>query len=421
MKVAVLGGGVIGVTTAYYLQQSGHDVVVYDRQHAAGMETSFANAGQISWGYASPWAAPGTPLKALAWLFERHAPLVLRLSADPALWRWLGGFLRNCTASRYAVNKSQLLRVARFSHQCLAALRRETGIRYDELQLGTLQIFRDDAAMATAARDAEVLRRLDVPHQLMDRAACIAVEPALARVADKIAGGLHLPGDETGDCHRFTHELARILRMRGVEFRLDSIVERLETGKHGIARIVVAGRPETADAYVVALGSHTPRLLRPIGIRLPVYPVKGYSATLAIADPAAAPRSTVMDERHKVAITRLGDRIRAAGIAELAGYDLALRPAQCRTVRHVVEDLFPQAGPIDEIAYWTGLRAMTPNGIPVIGSTAIENLFVNTGHGTLGWTLACGTGQIVANVVSQRTAAPEPSPSAIEAVVRAFG
>jgi D-amino-acid dehydrogenase len=420
MRVAVMGGGVIGITTAYYLHQSGHDVVVYDRQNAVGMETSFANAGQVSWGYASPWAAPGTPLKALAWLFERHAPLVLRPSADPALWRWLASFLRNCTAARYANNKSQLLRLARFSHQGLVALRRETGIRYDDLQLGTLQLFRDEAAMAASARDAEVLRGLGVAHALLDRAGCIAAEPALARVADKIAGGLHLPGDETGDCHKFTAELARILRLRGVELRLGAAIERLEPGRRGIAHAVVDGRPEMADAYVVALGSHAPRLLRSAGISIPVYPVKGYSATLAIADPAAAPRSTVMDERHKVAITRLGNRIRAAGIAELAGYDLALRPAQCRTVRHVLEDLFPQAGPIDEIAYWAGLRAMTPNGVPVVGRTALGNLFVNTGHGTLGWTLACGTAQIVANVVSQRGAAAEP-PDVVAATQRAFG
>jgi D-amino-acid dehydrogenase len=419
MKVAVLGGGVIGVTTAYYLHRSGHEVTLYDRQHEAGMETSVANAGQVSWGYASPWAAPGVPLKALAWLFERHAPLVLRPSADPAFWRWLGGFLRNCTATRYMVNKSQLLRLARFSHQCLGAVRRETGLRYDEGRLGTLQLFRDAAAVAASIRDAEVLRALGIPHALMDRAACIAAEPALARVADKIAGGLHLPGDETGDCHKFTVELARILRASGVAFRLGTAIDRLESGPSGIAGLVADGRVETADAYVVALGSHTAPFLRPLGIRLPVYPVMGYSATLTISDLDAAPRSTVMDERHKVAITRLGNRIRAAGIAELSGYNLALRPAQCRTVRHVLEELFPQAGPIDEIAFWTGLRAMTPNGLPVIGGTAIGNLFVNTGHGTLGWTLACGSGRIVADAVSQRSTADLPEMN--DAMARALG
>jgi D-amino-acid dehydrogenase len=402
MKVAVLGGGVIGVTTAYYLQQSGHDVVVYDRQRSVGMETSFANAGQVSWGYASPWAAPGVPLKALAWLFDPHAPLVLRRPLDPALWPWACAFLRNCTAARYAANKARILRLARFSQECLAALRRETGIAYDDLQLGTLQLFRDPAAMEQAKRDAEILRGLDVPHRLLDREACIAVEPALERVAERIVGGLHLPGDETGDCHKFTVELARVLEARGVTFRMSAPISAINVDREGVTGIVVDGEAATADAYVVALGSHSARLLRKAGLRIPVYPVKGYSATLPISDANAAPRSTIMDERHKVAVTRLGDRIRAAGIAELGGYDLAMAPPQCRTVRHVIEDLFPQAGPIEEISYWTGLRAMTPSGVPLVTGTRYENLFINTGHGTLGWTMACGSGHIVANLVSQR-------------------
>jgi D-amino-acid dehydrogenase len=419
MKVVVLGGGVIGITTAYYLQESGHEVVVYDRRQGVGMETSFANAGQISWGYASPWAAPDVPFKAIKWLFDRHAPLVLRPRLDPALWAWLAAFLRNCTAARYAINKPQILRLARFSHECLVALRRDTGIRYDDLQLGTLQLFRDEAAMERAKLDADILRRFGVPHRLLGRDACLAVEPALARVADKIVGGLHLPGDETGDCHKFTVELARVLRARGVRFQMGARVERLRAGNGGIASAVIDGETVAADAFVVALGSWSPRLLQTVGLRIPVYPVKGYSATLPVADEDAAPRSTVMDERHKVAITRLGGRIRAAGIAELSGYDLSIRPQQCRTVRHVIEDLYPQAGPIEEIAYWTGLRAMTPSGMPVVGGTRYENLFVNTGHGTLGWTMACGAGQMVANLVSQR--APGQPPAKREVAVAVSG
>jgi D-amino-acid dehydrogenase len=237
----------------------------------------------------------------------------------------------------------------------------------------------------------------------MDRDECLVAEPALAGVAEKIAGGLHVLGDETGDCHQFTTQLACLLSNGpGVEFRMASNVERLEIGRDGVDRVIVNGRSEYADAYVLALGSHSSALLRSIGIRVPVYPVKSYCATLPILDESAAPRAAVVDERYKVAITRLGGRIRAAGLAEFDGYDLSAKPAQCRTIRHVLEDLFPHAGPLDEISYETGLRAMTPTGLPVVERTRHDNLFANTGHGAFGWAMACATGQIVANLVSQR-------------------
>jgi D-amino-acid dehydrogenase len=402
VKVAVLGGGVIGVTTAYYLQSEGHEVVVFDRQPAPGLETSYANAGQVSWGYAAPWAAPGIPLKAVRWLFERHAPLVLRPRWDPALWRWLASMLRHCTASHYEMSKHRMLRLARYSQASLAQLRRDVGIRYDDRQRGTLQLFRTPRAMDRAAADMEVLRQFQVPHALLTREQCLAVEPGLRRAAEKIAGGLHLPADETGDCHEFTWCLASLAERSGVTFEMGRTVQRLEAEGDRIAGVVVDGRRETADAYVVALGSYSPELLAPLGIRLPVYPVKGYSATIGIEDPEAAPVSTVMDEAHKVAVTRLGDRIRAAGIAELAGFDLGLHPERCRTIRHVVEDLFPQVGPISEMRYWAGLRPMTPDGPPILGPTPYRNLHLNTGHGTLGWTMACGSGRVVADFVSGR-------------------
>jgi D-amino-acid dehydrogenase len=411
MKVAVLGGGVIGVTTAYYLQQRGHEVVVYDRRGAVGLETSFANAGQISWGYAGPWAAPSVPTEAVTWLFARHAPVVLRPRLDPALWCWVWSFLRNCTARRYAINKLQIVRLAQFSHDSLVALRRETGIRYGDVRLGTLQLFRDAITLDKAQADAEVLRGLGVPHKMMDRDECLAVEPALASVAEKIVGGLHLPGDETGDCHQFTKQLACLLSNgAGVQFRMVTNVERLEVGRDGVDRVIVNGRPEYADAYVLALGSHSSPLLRSIGIHVPVYPVKSYCATLPISDERAAPHATVMDEQYRIAITRMDGRIRAVGLAEFDGYDLSAKPAQCRTVRHVLENLFPHAGRLDEISYETGLCAMTPTGLPLVERTRHDNLFVNTGHGAFGWTMACATGQIVANLVSLRARSESRAP-----------
>jgi D-amino-acid dehydrogenase len=404
MKVTVLGAGVIGTTSAYYLRQQGHEVVVYDRRTGPGLETSFANAGQVSWGYAAPWAAPGIPLKALRWMAAWHPPLIIRPRLDLAMLRWLWAMLRNCSAGRYEANKTRLVRFARYSRECLAALRQDTGIAYDDQQRGTLQLFRDQAALDRAARDSAVLDGLGVPNRILDRAGCLAIEPGLRHCSVPIAGGLHLPGDETGDCFKFTAQLAALAQQQGVAFRMGKPIETLLVEGARVAGAVIDGQLERADAYLVAMGSHSPTLLRHIGIRIPVYPVKGYSATLSVHDPAAAPTSTVMDETHKVAITRLGNRIRAGGIAELTGYDLAIRSPPCRTLRRVVEELFPQGEGFAEISYWAGLRAMTPDGAPIIGATPYSNLFLNTGHGTLGWTMACGSGRVIADLISRGTA-----------------
>ena len=407
MKVIVCGAGVIGVTTAYSLAAAGHEVVVVDRRPHPGMEASFANAGQVSWGYAGPWAAPGIPLKALRWLFERHPPLILRARFDPALWRWLLRMLRSCTLEAYARSKRDMVRLAAYSVECLRALRGELGLRYDHGTSGTLQLFRDKRSAAGAGADMAVLSQLGIPHSFLTREECIAKEPGLGLAADRIVGGLHLPGDETGDCHIFTQEVARRAQQLGVEFHFDTAILGFETSKAKVTFLDTDIGTLTADAFVVALGSHAPRLLRPIGIRVPVYPVKGYSATLPVADPAHAPVSTVMDEKHKVAITRLGDRIRVAGIAELAGHDLRLRQRPCDTLAHVVKDLFPQGGDTTRVQFWTGLRAMTPEGPPLLGRTPYENLFLNIGHGTLGWTMACGAAQVVADLVAGRGPAIE--------------
>lgn len=400
MKIIVCGAGVIGVTTAYYLATMGHEVVVIDRLPHPGMDTSFANAGQISWGYAAPWAAPGIPLKALRWIFERHAPLIVRPRIDPQLWKWLARMLAQCNEPAYMRSKTQMVRLASFSTACLRQLREDLGLHYDEGTRGTLQVFRSQKAMDAAATDAAVLARLSVPHAFLSRAGCVEKEPGLWLTKDKFVGGLHLPGDETGDCHIFTQELARRAAQLGVTFHLDTAVHGLEASSNRVTHLDTDLGPLPADAFVVALGSHSPRVLRPLGISIPVYPVKGYSATLPVGDRNLAPRSTLMDEAYKVAITRLGDRVRVAGMAELAGYDPKLRRRPCDTLAHVIKDLFPAGADRTRVQFWTGLRAMTPDGPPILGTTAYDNLFLNTGHGTLGWTMACGSGRVVAELVS---------------------
>ncbi len=405
MKVLVLGSGVVGVATAYYLNRAGHEVTVFDRAGSPGMETSFANGGQISWGAGSPWAAPGIVGTAFKWLFRPHSPLVLHPRLDPAMWSWLFQFIRNATPARYAVNKERMLRLARYSHECLKQLRQDTGIQYDATTRGTLVLFRTQKDMDEAAADTVLLDRFGVPYQLLSRAGCLGHEPALKRVANKIVGGLHFPGDESGDCHAFTQSLARLAEKTGVQFRMQTTIRRLETSGERITRVITDKGEFDADAYVLACGSYSPLLLRPLGINLPVYPLKGYSMTLPISDSAGAPVGTLTDETYKVVITRLGDRLRAAGTAELAGYDLSLPRARCETLAHAVRDLFPDTGDFSRAEYWTGLRPMTPDNPPVIGPTPCKNLFLNTGHGTLGWTLSCGSGQLLADVVSGRQAA----------------
>jgi D-amino-acid dehydrogenase len=402
MKVAVLGGGVIGVASAWYLAEAGHEVVVIDRQPGPALETSFANAGEISPGYASPWAAPGIPQKAIRWLMMRHAPLILQPAVDREMLGWLFAMLRNCTSARYAVNKARMVRLAEYSRDRLIALRADTGIAYDERMQGTLQLFRTQKQLDGIAKDIAVLRAGNVPFEVLDREGCIAVEPGLAAARDKIVGGLRLPGDETGDCFKFTGALAAMAAERGARFRYGEAIRSLVVEGGRIAGVETDRGRITADRYVLALGSHSAAMLRPLGLRLPVYPVKGYSITVPIVDAARAPESTLMDESYKIAITRLGDRIRVGGMAEISGYNNALPERRRATLVHSLTDLFPGAGDIEAASYWSGLRPMTPDGTPVIGATPYDNLFLNTGHGTLGWTMACGSGRLIADLVSER-------------------
>lgn len=405
MKIVILGAGVIGVTTAHYLARQGHEVTVIDRQDGPALETSFANAGEISPGYSSPWAAPGIPAKAVKWLFMRHAPLILQPQVDPATVRWLLALLRNCTSARYALNKARMVRLADYSQVVQTALNEELGLDYDHRTQGTLQLFRTQKQLDGIYKDTEVLREGGVPFEVLDQDGCITAEPGLKATRDLFVGGLRLPKDETGDCYKFTVALAAVAAANGVAFQYGTAIQGLIAEGGRVTGVKTDKGVVTADAYVLALGSYSPQMVKPLGMTLPVYPVKGYSITAPIVNEPAAPVSTIMDESYKVAITRLGDRIRVGGMAEISGYNNVL-PAQRRnTLEHSVGSLFPGAGDLKAASFWSGLRPMTPDGTPVIGKTPIDNLFLNTGHGTLGWTMACGSARVLADLIDGR--APE--------------
>ncbi|HRH87212.1 MAG TPA: D-amino acid dehydrogenase [Rubrivivax sp.] len=402
MKVLVLGSGVIGTSVAYYLARDGHEVQVVDRQEGPALETSFANAGEVSPGYSAPWAGPGVPVKAIKWMLMRHSPLVIWPLLDPAMWRWGAAMLANCTERAYALNKSRMVPIAEYSRDCLKALREATGIAYDDRAQGTLQLFRTQQQLDGIGGDVAVLEQYGVPYEVLDRAGFVKVEPALALTQQKFVGALRLPGDETGDCFKFTNRLAEMAQALGVSFRWGTPIQALERQGAQITGVRTDAGLLQADRYVLALGSWSPLLLRPLGLRIPVYPVKGYSITVPITDAKGAPESTIMDETHKVAVTRLGERIRVGGTAELAGYSLALREARRATLEHVVTDLFPKGGDVSQASFWCGLRPMTPDGTPIVGPTPLRNLLLATGHGTLGWTMAAGTGRVIADLVSGR-------------------
>ncbi len=403
MKIVVLGGGVIGVTSAWYLAKDGHEVTVIDRNDAVGADTTFANAGQISPGYSAPWAAPGIPMKALKWMFQRHAPLIIQPRLDWAKVSWMVRMLRNCTEARYEVNKGRMVRLAEYSRNCLTEIRNDTGIEFDNRQQGTLQLFRTQKQVDGAAKDIKVLEQGGVRYEVLDAEGCIAVEPGLVKARDLIAGGLRLPGDETGDCHMFTTKLAKMAKDLGVTFRTGVEIRALEQGANGIEAAQTSEGRVTGDVFVVAMGNHSPTLVRPLGLKLPIYPVKGYSITAPIIAPERAPQSTVMDETYKIAITRLGDRIRVGGMAELAGLDRSLNKKRQETLTLSVESLFNGAADQSRAELWSGLRPMTPDGTPIIGQAGVNNLFLNTGHGTLGWTMAAGSARVLSDMVAGRS------------------
>ncbi|GAB4480422.1 MAG: D-amino acid dehydrogenase [Burkholderiaceae bacterium] len=401
MHVAVVGAGIVGVTTAHALRQQGFEVTVIDRRGGVAQESSFANAGVLAPAYVGPWAQPGMPAKVLAYLFKREAPVVFRPRFDPALWRWLRRWLRECAVARFRANRARMQRLAYYSRDCLHEIRERHGIDYEQ-GTGYLQLFRTTHELERTAPAREMLREAGVAHALLDAAACRALEPALA--ADTpLAGGVHLPEDETGNCAVFARRLKDICESDGVEFRFGVDALRFDVAAGRIDGVQLANGRLRADAYVVAAGADSVTLLAPLGIDLPLLPVKGYSATVTITDPEQAPKLAVMDETYKVAVTRFGRRLRVAGTAELGSRGLRLRETALRTLLKVARDWFPAAASYAQARFWVGARPMLPDGPPVLGRTGYPNLYLNVGHGSTGWAMACGSARVVADVIAGHT------------------
>ncbi|NYT37005.1 D-amino acid dehydrogenase [Allopusillimonas soli] len=412
MKVAVLGSGIIGVSTAWWLRQAGHDVVVVERGAGPACETSRANGGQIAVSHAEPWANPKAPLQMLRWLIRSDAPLLFRLRLDPAQWAWGLRFLRECLPGRVPANARAMLRMAEYGRSTLHALRSELDIAYHQSETGILTLYRDQAGFEASQDMASLLRDLGVDRRVVTTDEIIELEPALASARHLIAGGEYAPDDESGDVYLFTTELARHAEQAGVEFRFNTHLGRLlpEDGRIAGAELI---RPDglyetlTADAYVAALGAWTPAFVERLGVHCPVYPAKGYSATFDITDPDAAPRVSMADAAHKIVFTRLGNQLRMAGTAELSGYSRALNTIRCDNMVRQARELFPAGLDFANVRFWSGLRPSTPSNVPLVGKTRIPNLYLNTGHGTLGWTMGAGSGRALADIMSGRQPEPE--------------
>jgi D-amino-acid dehydrogenase len=412
MKVIVLGAGIIGTASAWFLQKAGHEVSVIDRQPGPALETSFANGGQISVSHAEPWANPAAPLKVLKWLGREDAPLLFRPRADWLQWRWGMAFLRECTPARTAHNIRQIVALAEYSRQTLQAVRAETGISYDCETRGILHFYTDEEEFQHSMPAAQLMRELGCPRQTISADEVIRIEPALRAIRHKIVGGDFTQTDESGDVHQFTTGLAKKSAEAGVDFHFNTLVTRLITEGAGSAQRVTGvevidaeGRHRVlhADSVLVAMGSFSTALLKPLGISLLLYPGKGYSATFGVSDPSLAPQVSLTDDGHKLVISRFGNRLRVAGTCEINGYSRELNAARCEAITRRTRELFPDACDYDHPVYWSGLRPLTPSNVPYLGTTRIPNLFLNTGHGTLGWTMGCGSGRAIADIISGRT------------------
>jgi D-amino-acid dehydrogenase len=401
MHVIVVGAGIIGVTTAYYLRRAGCEVTVVERRSGVAQETSFANAGVMAPGYVAPWAQPGMPAKVLAYLFRAESPIVFRPAADLALWRWLRLWLAECRLQRFTRNRERMQRLAFYSQSLLRELRAEHALDYEQTR-GYLNLYRTEHEVARSAPSRAMLAELGVTHALLTAHDARAVEPALSE-ATALAGALHLPDDETGNCAYFTHQLKDIAAASGAVFRFDTEVKAIETTGGAIHRLRTVAGPIDAEAIVIAAGVDSRRLLAPLGIRVPLMPVKGYSASVAVTAPEHAPTVGVMDEAYKVAVTRMGKRLRIAGTAEIGTAHMKLRDRPLRTLLKVARDWFPGAAPYAKAQFWVGARPMLPDGPPLLGRTPVAGLFLNLGHGSTGWVMACGSGRVLADIVTDRT------------------
>lgn len=402
MKVVILGAGVVGTATAWYAARAGHEVTVVDRREGAGLETSFANGGQISVSHAEPWANPGAPLKIAKWLWRDDAPLLFRLKADPAQWSWGLRFLHECSPARTRENITQIVRMSAYSRDMLGRLREETGIHYCESTRGILHYYTERDEFEQAIEAAAIMRKYGVDRDIKTVDEAIAIEPALSSARSKLVGATYTATDESGDAHLFTKNLAELAKGKGVEFLFNHTITGLRVAGDKVSGVVLPEKTLHADAYIVALASYSRLLTRSIGIDLPVYPAKGYSASIPIADEARMPSVSLTDDAAKLVISRLGDKLRVAGTAELAGYNTDLNPVRCEALVKRASEFFPGAAHYDQAVFWTGLRPSTPSNVPLVGRTKYSNLYLNTGHGTLGWTMACGSGAALADIISGR-------------------
>ena len=415
MNVVVLGAGLLGVTSAYFLRQQGHEVTVIDRQATPAAETSFANGGQISVSHAEPWANPSAPLKVLGWLGREDAPLLFRLRADMRQWLWGLQFLRQCTPARTRHNIEQIVRLGTYSRDTLQQLRRDIGIAYDERTQGILHFYTSEKEFDGAEGPAAQMRALGCDRRVISADEAVKLEPALRHIRPHLAGATYTAEDESGDANRFARELVRRCEADGVQFLMSHTVTALREAGGTIDHVEATdaeGRFQRlrADAYVLAMGSLSPLYAQPLGISLPIYPAKGYSVTMPVKDASMAHQVSLTDDEYKLVFSRYtslptpsapgGDRLRIAGTAELNGYDRDLNRVRCEAIVKRVEQLFPGAGDASQAQFWTGLRPATPSNVPIIGRSKLANLFLNTGHGTLGWTHSCGSGKSIARIVS---------------------
>ena len=401
MKVVVLGAGIIGTTSAYFLAKQGHDVTVIDRQNGVSMETSHANAGCLSYGFTSPWASPGLPLSVLKWALTGRSPLIINPNVSIETIKFLYRIYKNCNSRSYEVNKSRMLRLASYSQKALLEIETDFDLYYEQRKQGSLQLFWDSKEMNKVKKDIAILEKFNIKSSLLDAEDCVKIEPGLKYVKNKIAGGIQFMDDFTGNCYLFSTEIYQKCVEMGVNFEFNTEIKSLKINNNNISSVLTDKGEFRADYYSVSLGSYSPKILSKIGIEIPIYPVKGYSITLPVLSDEDAPQSTIMDERNKIAITRLGDSIRVAGMAHLTGFDKNLRAKSLESLKSGLDLIFPKSYESSEnVNFWTGFRPSTPDGTPVIGPTPFSNLFLNTGHGTLGWTMSAGSGKLLANLIS---------------------
>lgn len=401
MHVIIVGAGIIGVCSAWYLRQRGVEVTVLERRSGVAQETSFGNAGIVAPGYVTPWASPGMPRKILSYMFSAEAPVLFRPNANPALWRWLARWLRECRVDRYRVNKERMQRIAFYSRTQLHDVRERLGIQYEQAQ-GYLQLLRTERDLAMIGPARELLDETGVRYRMLSAEECHELEPGLS-TATTLAGGLYLPDDESGNCPMFAHALRRFAEDDGVSFRFNVAVDRLLTEGGRVTGVRAAAKPHAADAVLVCGGNASPALLGRVGVRVPMYPVKGYSATVALDPNAIGPRRALMDEAYKTAITPFANRMRIAGTAEIGDSALTLRDAALRTLIKVASDWFPGAARYSDAQFWVGARPMLPDGPPVLGATPVGGLYLNLGHGSTGWAMACGSARVLADVITGTT------------------